>query len=266
MSDMLQRVRDLLPDNYPWADLFQYVPEVGSTNDVLKALAKQGAPHGTALLAGAQTAGRGRLGRSFQSPPQSGVYLSMLLRPNCAPGQLMHLTCATAVAMCQAVEDTVGLRPGVKWTNDLVWQRRKLGGILTELGLTPSGQVDYAIVGIGINCATANFPPELQNMVTSLQQITGSQIPRENLTAAMLINLAKMAQELLPQQAQMLEQYRRDCITIGQEISVVQGDFIRHGQAIDVDDQGALVVRFPDGSVQAVNSGEVSVRGMYGYV
>ncbi len=103
-------------------------------------------------------------------------------------------------------------------------------------------------------------------MVTSLQQITGSQIPRENLTAAMLINLAKMAQDLLPQQAQMLEQYRRDCITIGQEISVVQGDFIRHGQAIDVDDQGALVVRFPDGSVQAVNSGEVSVRGMYGYV
>lgn len=266
MPDVLQCVRDLLPGSYPWADLFQYIPEVGSTNDVLKALAKQGAPEGTALMAGAQTAGRGRLGRSFQSPAQGGVYLSLLLRPQCPPAQLMHLTCAVGVAMCQAVEETAGVRPGIKWINDLVWQRRKLGGILTELGLTPGGLVDYAIVGIGINCATPNFPPELQSNVTSLEDLAGQPIPRETLAAAMLTNLAKMAQDLLPQQTQILEQYRRDCITIGQEIRVVQGDSIRHGQAIDVDNQGALVVRYPDGSQEAVNAGEVSVRGMYGYV
>ena len=266
MSDLLQRVRDLLPESYPWPDLFQYFPEVGSTNDVLKVLAKQGAPQGTALMAGAQTAGRGRLGRSFQSPPLSGVYLSMLLRPRCAPAQLMHLTCATAVAMCQAVEETVGIRPGIKWTNDLVWQRRKLGGILTELGLSPEGWVEYAIVGIGINCATPDFGPELRGITTSLEQITGQQIPREALAAAMLTNLARMSQELTAQRQAILHQYRRDCITIGQDVSLVQGDWVRHGRAMDVDDQGALVVRLPDGTIEAVNAGEVSVRGMYGYV
>lgn len=266
MSDLTQCVLGLLPDSYPWPDLFQYFPEVSSTNDMLKVLAKQGAPQGTALMAGAQSAGRGRLGRNFQSPPHTGVYLSMLLRPRCAPAQLMHLTCATAVAMCDAVEQTAGIRPGIKWTNDLVWQRRKLGGILTELGLSPDGWVEYAIVGIGINCTTPDFGPELRSMTTSLEQITHRQIPRQVLAAAMLTHLANMGLDLVAQREVLLHQYRRDCITIGQDISLVQGDWVRHGRAVDVDSQGALVVRFPDGTVEAVNAGEVSVRGMYGYV
>jgi len=253
---------------YPWRDLLQYHSTIGSTNDVLKTLARQGAPHGTAIVAGHQTGGHGRMGRSFHSPEGMGIYLSILLRPGCAPTDLMHLTCAAAVAMCDAVEDAAGFRPGIKWTNDLVYGQRKLGGILTELGLSPKGTVDYAIIGIGINCRQqeADFPEEIQAIAGSLNMVTGRDISPARLAAAMLDALHRMDARLLTQKAAILDAYRTGCVTLGKDISVVRGDDIRHGKALRVDDEGALVVSYPDGSVQTVNSGEVSIRGMYGYV
>ena len=258
-----------LSPEYPWKDLIQYFPSLGSTNDLLKTLARQGAPHGTAILAGHQTGGHGRLGRSFHSPEGMGVYLSFLIRPDCAPTALMHLTCATAVAMCEAVEAACGLRPGIKWTNDLVYGRRKLGGILTELGLSSQGTADYAIIGIGINCCQqeADFPEDIRNIAASLSMVTGKEIDRSRIAAALTDAFYAMDQELLTQVDAMLEQYRSRCITLGQEISLVRADVQpRHGRALSVDETGALVVEFVDGSVEAVSSGEVSVRGMYGYV
>lgn len=265
---MFQQILSSLPQNYPWTDRFAYLDTVDSTNDRLKLLAKQGAPHGSVLVAGHQSSGRGRLGRQFQSPEKAGVYLSCLLRPDCPPSQLMHLTCAVGAAMCNAVESAFGFRPGIKWTNDLVWQKKKLGGILTELGLTPQGMVDYAIVGIGINCTQSqqDFSPELQDTATSIQMIIGAPASRAKLAAAMMTALAAMDAGLLSEKQAMLTQYRQDCITIGQDISLVRGEQVRRGHALDVDEEGALVVSFPDGSIEAVSSGEVSVRGMYGYV
>ena len=257
-----------LPENYPWKEHFHYFEEIDSTNIRIKAMAKNGAPHGTVLMADRQTGGMGRMGRSFHSPGGVGIYMSILLRPNCAPMELLHLTCATAVAMCDAVERSAGFRPGIKWTNDLVYQKRKLGGILTELGLTPKGMVDYAIIGIGINCRQqpTDFAPDIQQIAGSLSMVTGSDIDRGKVAAAMMASLHQMSETLLTHKATMLNSYRSDCITVGQDISLVRGDEIRHGHAIDVDEAGALVVRFPDGHTEAVNSGEVSVRGMYGYV
>ena len=147
---MKKQILSALSPEYPWKDMFHYLPETDSTNVQLKAMARQGAPHGTVVIAGRQTGGKGRLGRTFHSPENAGVYLSILIRPNCAPGQLMHLTCAAAVAMCDAIEQAAGIRAGIKWTNDLVYGKRKLGGILTELGFSPDGKVDWVIVGIGI--------------------------------------------------------------------------------------------------------------------
>ena len=208
------------------------------------------------------------MGRSFHSPEGVGIYLSILLRPDCTPMELMHLTCAAAVAMCDAVEAAVGLRPGIKWTNDLVCGRRKLGGILTELGLNTKGKVDYAIIGIGINCCQCetDFAPEIRDIAGSLAMVTGKDIERSAVAAAMMEALQAMDSRLLTHKQEMLSQYRKDCITIGQDISLLRGDEVRHGRAVDVDDEGALVVYFPDGSLEAVNSGEVSVRGMYGYI
>ena len=239
---------------------------IDSTNTYLKQLAEAGAEGGTAVIAHSQTGGRGRLGRSFHSPAGSGIYLSYLLRPNCKPEGLMHLTCAVAVAMCDAVEKATGLRPGIKWTNDLVWQKRKLGGILTELGFE-NGLVSYAVVGIGINCTQTeeDFPRELRSIATSLSAVSGKAVDMAELEEQMLAALQTMA-ESLDRKEDILRRYRSDCVTLGQQVCVVRADEVTYGTALDVDGDGALVVRFEDGSVRAVSSGEVSVRGMYGYL
>ena len=265
---MEQAILNVLSPEYPWQDRVHYLPEVDSTNDRLKILAAQGAPHGTAVITDHQTGGHGRRGRSFLSPPGVGIYLSMLLRPECPPADLMHLTCAVGVAMCDAIEKAAGFRPGIKWTNDLVSDRRKLGGILTELRLDKNRNVDYAIIGIGINCCQreADFPEEIRTVAGSLAMATGAPVDRARLAAAELEALHRMSADLLPRKAQIMTRYRRDCITLGQEVSLVRGEEVRHGLAQDIDEDGALVVRFPDGHTEAVNSGEVSVRGMYGYV
>lgn len=265
---MKEQILQLVSSEYPWGDRFCFLPQVDSTNDYLKKRAAGGAPHGTAALSDYQTGGHGRRGRSFLSPPGVGLYLSILLRPACPPTQLMHLTCAAGVAMCNAIEEGVGFRPGIKWTNDIVYGRRKLGGILTELRLNAKGLVDYAIVGIGINCCQRlqDFPPEIREMAGSLSMVTGQEIDRFRVAAAELDALYDMSVRLLTEQDALISQYRKDCITIGQDISLVRGEEVRHGKALDVDDAGALVVLFPDGHTEAINSGEVSVRGMYGYV
>lgn len=268
MTDMKEQILQYVSPDYPWKDRFHWLPEVDSTNDYLKRIAVEGAPHGTVVLSDHQTGGHGRRGRSFLSPPGVGLYLSILLRPACPPIQLMHLTCAAGVAMCDAIEESVGFRPGIKWTNDIVCGKRKLGGILTELRLSPRGLVDYAIVGIGINCSQTlqDFPPEIREVAGSLSMVTGQAVDRFRVAAAELNALYHMSRGLLSEQEATLTQYRKDCITIGQEVSLVRGDEVRHGKALDVDSQGALIVLFPDGHLEAVNSGEVSVRGMYGYV
>lgn len=256
-----------LPASYPWRGNIHFFDTIDSTNTRAKQMAAEGAPHGTVLVADAQTGGRGRMGRCFHSPAGSGIYLSMILRPGCPAKELMHLTCAVAVAAADGIQHSTGLRPQIKWTNDLVVGQKKLGGILTELSLGSSGNVDHAVVGIGINCnqASGDFPEEIQSIATSLHLATGKAIDRAAVIAQILVALQKMSEDL-QNPAATLSRYREDCITIGKEISLVRGDEIRHGKALDVDKTGALVVQFADGQIQAVQSGEVSVRGMYGYV
>ena len=257
-----------MKESCPWQDSLLWFDSIDSTNTRAKELAMGGAPHGTVLVADSQTGGRGRRGRSFHSPAGSGVYMSVILRPDCAPAHLMHLTCAAAVAMCDAVENCCGIRPGIKWTNDLVYGTKKLAGILTELGLSPKGTVDYAIIGIGINCCQeeTDFPEDIRPIAGSLHSVTGQIIRTEQMAAAMMDALYRMDQNLLIDKNVILDRYRADCVTLGKEVSVVKADgSVRHGIALDIDAEGALAVQFPEGT-ETVNSGEVSVRGMYGYI
>ena len=265
---MKEQIIKNLRESCPWQDSLLWFDSIDSTNTRARELARQGAPHGTVLIADHQTGGRGRRGRSFHSPAGSGIYMSVILRPHCAPQQIMHLTCAAAVAMCDAVESAVGFRPGIKWTNDLVCGKRKIAGVLTELGFDNRGNVDFAVIGIGINCCQqeADFPEDIRSIAGSLTSISGQSIDRAVVAAAMMDALYRMDAELLTGKAHILNRYRKDCITLGKEISLVRGEEIRHGTALDIDDAGALIVRFPDGTAEAVNSGEVIVRGMYGYV
>ncbi len=266
---MNKTVSSYLPGAHPWQNnilLFETLP---STNDHAKVLAQQGAPEGTVVIAKSQSAGRGRIGRSFHAPADLGLYLSLILRPACTPDKLMHLTCAVAKACCDGIQNCTGIRPHIKWINDLILQNRKLGGILTELSVnSKTGLVDWAVVGIGINClhTAESFPQDLQHIATSLYAATGKHISPALLGAAVIDALYQMNQQLLTEKEMLLQAYRQDCLTLGKEIYLLQGDSKTPVFALDIDDQGGLLVRFPDGTTSCVCSGEISVRGICGYL
>lgn len=239
-----------------------------STNNYLKRLALDGAEDGTVAVADEQTAGRGRLGRSFQSPPGTGVYITFLLRPQVMPEKAINLTACAAVAMCDAVQATCGLRPQIKWTNDVLLSKRKICGILTEMSVEgESGALQYIVVGIGVNVnqALEDFPPELQNIAGSVAMAAGHPIDRGRLAAEIVNAMDAMYSDWL-EGKWSVERYRSDCATLGREVRLLRNGQERTAIAEDVDDNFALMVRYPDGTRETVISGEVSVRGLEGYV
>ena len=241
---------------------------IDSTNTYLKRIASDGAPDGTAAVAAAQTAGRGRRGRTFQSAAGKGVYLSVLLRPRLTPEQLMPLTGLCAVAMCGAVERVCGVRPQIKWTNDLILNGRKLGGILTELGME-NGALSYVIIGVGVNVShrTEDFEGEVADLATSLERELHREVSKDALAAAMLAALDTLYDDLRRgSTAPYVERYRRDCVTLQKEVQLLWQDVHEKVFALDVDGQFGLVVRRENGKIETVRTGEVSVRGLYGYV
>jgi BirA family biotin operon repressor/biotin-[acetyl-CoA-carboxylase] ligase len=266
---MKEQILKTLAPGHPWGELLQYYPCLDSTNTFAKTLAAQGAYHGTVVLAREQTGGKGRLGRSFSSPKDLGIYCSVLLRYDVPPEQLLCLTPVAAEAVRRALASVTGREIGIKWTNDLVFEKRKLCGILTELSVRPgTGQTDFVILGIGINCGQRpeDFPPEVASMATSLRQILGQAPEREAVTAALLREL-QPAMESLPEGAKpWMDGYRNHCITVGQDVKIVRGDRVQPAHVDGMTDTGALLVTWEDGTTGTVLSGEVSVRGMYGYL
>lgn len=255
-------IRRHLPEGLVVGATLKTLDTVDSTNTYLKQWA--GAPHGTAVVADCQSAGRGRMARAFHSPAGTGIYMSVLLRPDCPPQAFMGFTAMAAVAVCQAVEDVCGLQAQIKWPNDVVVNRKKLCGILTELSLEgETGRIDQVVLGMGINVGQLWFPSELEHCAVSLQQL-GYTVSRPQLTAAVLVRLDILCQRL-NQSELYLEPYRQRCVNLGKALEVVHLDGSVDavtGQAID--QQFALVVRHGDGHLESLQSGEVSVRGFYG--
>ena len=238
----------------------QLLPSCTSTNDLLKT--REDAPDGMVLVTGCQTGGRGRLGRRFASP-EGGVYLSILLRPEIEPQKLLHLTAMSAVAMRRAVFDCCGVEAELKWVNDLIVGGKKLCGILTEWVGT-----DRVIIGIGVNCNTApaDFPPEVRPMATSLRELTGGPVDPNALAGAMAFRLRQMSRVLLTEKAAWMAEYAAACVTVGKPVQLLRGDFREEAFAEGIDEDGGLIVRLKSGQRTTVNTGEVSVRGLYGYV
>lgn len=242
---------------------------VDSTSTHAKRLAAQGEPEGLVVLSNAQTAGRGRAGRTFHSPADSGLYLSVLLRPSLPPEAVIHFTAWTAVAVCDGIEAACGVRPRIKWTNDLVLGGKKLGGILTELSLVQAtGELDYLVVGIGINVNRDEntFPEDIRSMATSLSAQLGHPVDRAALAAEILRALDRMYARFPDGKQDYLEQYRRDCLTVGNPVRLVTPASSTEAFSVGIDDEFRLLVKYPDGSTEAISTGEVSVRGMWGYV
>ena len=266
---MKEEILSALPENHPWRNTIHCFDSLPSTNDLAKTMAAQGAPEGTVLVAAQQTAGRGRMGRSFYAPAGLGLYLSVILRPDCTAEQLLHLTCGAAVAVCDGIDQCVGIRPKIKWTNDLVIGCKKLGGILTELSVnTKTGKVEWAVIGIGINCChnTQDFPPQLQSMATSLLLETKNKCSPAKLAAYITCSLHTLSIDLLTQKRRIMDNYRNDCMTVNSQVMLLHADRKYYGTALDIDNDGGLVVQFDDGQIHTVQTGEISVRGLYGYV
>lgn len=243
--------------------------QIDSTNTEAKRQAVEGAPHGLVVVSEEQTAGRGRLGREFQSPKGCGLYLTALLRPMLPPTEVSDFTAWVAVAVCNAIEACCGVRPGIKWTNDLVLEGKKLCGILTELGLESETQaLDYLITGIGINVnhAPEDFSEEVQPIATSLKQVLGKPVSRTELVKCVVRSLDEMYRAFPSAKSKYLAQYRADCITVGKQVQVITPADRREARALEIDDEFRLVVEYADGNRQALSAGEVSVRGLYGYV
>lgn len=239
-----------------------------STNNECKRLAAQGADSGLVVIAGEQTGGKGRRGRSFQSLPGKGLYLSVLLRPQVSLREVQQLTAWCAVAVCRAVEGLTSLPCGIKWVNDPLLEGKKLCGILCELGLDDDGRLDYVVAGMGINVSQteADFGPELSQTATSLGQHMASPPRRSDVAAALIGELNALWEGFPARREFYLEEYRRRCVTTGREVTLLKGDGARRAFAERINGDFTLHVRLPDGSGEDIFSGEVSVRGVEGYV
>ncbi len=234
---------------------------VDSTNNYVKILAEGGEPQGLVVTAEVQTAGRGRQGRSFVSPQGKGLYLSALLRPRSTPEQATDLTAWVAVAAARAVEKVCGLASDIKWVNDLQVEGKKLCGILCEMGMT-GNRLDYVVAGIGINVSQnpEDFPPEVAGQATSLGQWLNVPPSRTELARALIEELDRVCGAFPEGKQEYLEQYRVRCVTPGREVWVLNAGERRQGFALGIDEAFRLEVEFEDGRVEALSTGEVSVR------
>jgi len=234
-------------------------PSVTSTNALLREQAAQGAAEGTVLVSGSQSQGRGRLGRSFFSPADTGVYLSVLLRPGFeTPADAARLTTMAALAACEAVSEIAGRQAQIKWVNDVFLDGRKVAGILTEASVSlEDGSLDYVVLGVGFNlyAPAGGFPPEIAGTAGTILPA-----PLDNgknaLTAAFLNRFWALYQDPMGYE----ERYRQRCLVLGRDIWVITPRGQQPAKALDLDRRCGLIVEYPDGTRQTLKAGEVRIR------
>jgi len=229
-----------------------------STNDLAKELGSREAPEGTLVVAESQTKGRGRLGRAWESPPGLGLYVSLLLRPPLPPTEMPQITLAAAVAVVRALRRTTGVVPGIKWPNDLLVDGKKVGGILTEME-TESDCIRHLVVGLGLNVNNPDFPPPLNLIATSLARVAGSSFSRRLILQAWLEEFEDLYRLFLNRDfGVILDEWREYNVTLGGMVTVRQGPREITGLALEVAEDGALLLGQASGEVIRVTSGEIA--------
>lgn len=239
----------------PYPAPVQVYDTLESSNRTAKLLALDGAPHGTLVLTAHQSAGRGRLGRVFESPAGKGVYLSVLLRP---AASAQTATIGAAVAVCRAVQELCGLELGIKWVNDLYYQGKKVCGILTEAGTDlESGRLEWLVVGIGLNLTSRpeDWPEELRPIAGSLYPGGPAPVSRAALAGAIARELLGLCPAF-----DCLDEYRARCFVPGHWVTVCTGTESYAAKAVAIDDAGRLIVQREGGRTEALCHGEVSIR------
>jgi BirA family transcriptional regulator, biotin operon repressor / biotin---[acetyl-CoA-carboxylase] ligase len=236
--------------------------ETTSTNDVIEKLARDGVKEGVVVFAESQTRGRGRLGRRWVSPPQKGLWFSVLLRPDLRPQETTQLTVASAAALVRAIRLATGMQPEIKWPNDILIRGRKLAGILTELH-AELDRVKYVILGMGVdvNLNAGEFPPELRKGATSLKVEAGRPIMRPELAAIILRELDQAyAHVCAGRFAEVADAWEADCSTLGHEVVIQVGARQIRGRAESLGEDGALLLRTDHGHLERVIGGDVTLE------
>ena len=243
----------------------RYEKEVTSTNTVIKEMALAGAPDGSLCVAESQTAGKGRLGRAWSAPAGKGLWVSLLLRPRLKPACAPFITLCAAMAMAKAVQDASGLEVKIKWPNDLVADGRKICGILLELSADPDS-IEYVVVGTGLNVHPGAYPPELRDRAAAVGELAAETPLRREILARYLAALEALIERLEREDfGNLAAEYWSMSCTLGHEVQV-SGAVELTGVADAIDTTGALIVRTADGKRHRLLSGDVSVRGVMGYV
>lgn len=258
----LPRILSLLEEN-TLSDL-EYLESVDSTNDYAKQKALATDLDNYLILSDLQTSGRGRMGRSFYSPAKNGIYMSFILRPRLELRDTQLITIAAALAVAKAIKASLDIEVGIKWLNDIYAHKRKLCGILTEGEIVlESNSYRYIILGIGLNVySDPHLPQELKEIYTALDALTDKEIDRNVLVASIINHFYQLYRGLPDKRQDLLHEYRKSCIVLGQEISISQ----RPGErfiALDIDEHGYLIVEDPDKKRLTLNAGEISIDGAF---
>ena len=242
-----------------------FARETDSTNLWIKRLAKEGAPEGTLALAEFQSAGRGRLGRSWEVPEGTSVMMSILLRPKFEPQYAPTLTLVMGMAVAKAVKN-LGFDVSIKWPNDVVVSHKKICGILTEMGVR-DGKIDYAVIGVGINVNIKEFPEEMADKATSLYLESGKEFDRSQIPGLVMEAFEKYYEKFAAtcDLSGLKEEYESILANYNQPVRVLAKEPYE-GVARGITDGGELLVEKTDGTIATVSAGEVSVRGLYSYV
>ena len=243
-----------------------FAKETDSTNEWIKKLSKEGAPEGTLAVAEFQSAGKGRLGRSWQAPEGSSVMMSILLRPTFEPQYASMLTLVMGLSVAEAVRDT-GVKVSIKWPNDVVVSHKKICGILTEMGLE-KGRIREVVIGDGINVNLEEFPDELKDKATSLYLETGKKYDRNRLISLIMEKFERNYEKFTEtcDLSPLIDDYNVMLANRNQPVRILDKINPYEGIAIGIDREGELLVKVADGEIRKVCSGEVSVRGLYSYV
>lgn len=245
----------------------EYFDKTDSTNLQARKLAEEGAPHGTLVVADSQYAGKGRRGREWDSPKGVGIWMSIILRPDIHPLRASMLTLVAGMAVTEGVKSLTGLNPMIKWPNDVVFQGKKLCGILTEMS-TEDECIRYVIAGIGINVNNEGFSQELSRTATSLKLEKGEDVRRSPVIRAVTEAFEAYYGRFMEtcDMTLLKDEYNRALANAGRGVTVLDSGGQYEGTALGIDGEGSLLVEKKDKTVVAVISGEVSVRGIYGYV
>lgn len=240
-----------------------------STNMLAKEMAVEGSKEGTVIIADEQTGGKGRMGREWISPPQKGIWMSIILRPSIAPAKAPLITSMAAIAAIRGIEKVTRLKPSIKWPNDILIGDKKVCGILTEM----QGDMDiiqFVVVGIGINANLdlEDFPKELKDRATSLKLECGELVMRADIVREILREFEDLYNKYTEtgDSQSIISAISKNSATIGKKVRVTGVNMDLEGVAVAIADDGALMVMLDDGQIQKIMSGDVSVRGMHGYV